>query len=163
MKISMIAIIGKNRELGKEGHLLFHIKDDMRRFRDLTRGHVIIMGRKTFESKEIGGKPLPNKTNIVVTRDNTYRAEGAIVVHSLEEAIEKAREIDKDEIFIIGGRQIYELGLPHADKLYLTRIDAADPNADAFFPDYSDFNKVVNRESGEENGIKFEYVDLERE
>lgn len=163
MKISMISIIGKNRELGKDGHLLFHIKDDMKRFRDITRGHAIIMGRKTFESKEIGGKPLPNKTNIVITRDESYMVEGTIVVNSLEEAIGKAKEIERQgEAFIIGGGQIYEQALPYSDKLYLTIVDKT-VEADTFFPDYSEFKKLVFSEKHMDDGLEYEFTDLERD
>lgn len=159
MKVSLIAAIGKNRELGKDNRLLWHIKEDLQRFRDITRGHTVIMGRKTWES--LPTRPLPNRFNIVITRDIKFKAEGAVVCGSIEQAIEKAGS--NDEIFIIGGGQIYkeamEKGL--ADKLYLTVIDAGS-DADTFFPDYSDFKKVVFEKSGESGGYKYKFLDLER-
>ena len=164
-KICAIAIIGKNRELGKDGHLLFHIKDDIKRFRAITRGHPVIMGRKTHESI---GRLLPDRTNIVVTRDDSYRSKDVVVVNSLEEALRWVRQAhhrqaegDNEEVFIIGGGQIYEQALPYVDKLYLTIVNET-VDADTFFPDYSEFRKIVCREKKEENGLKFEYLDLER-
>src|ERR1700733_12355263 len=124
-RICIVVAIGKNRELGKGEKLLWHIPDDLKRFKALTLGHPIIFGRKTFESV-LGynkGKPLPGRTNIVVTRDANYSYEGAVVAHSLEEAIEKASEIDSEEIHIGGGANLYEQVLPKTDKLFLTLID----------------------------------------
>ena len=161
MKISMIAAIGKNRELGRGNKLIWQIPSDLARFRKITAGHPIIMGRKTYESI---GRVLPNRTNIIITRDPNYKVEGAIVVNSIEEALKAGKAYyESTEVFIIGGAQIYALGMPHANKLYLTKINAEAPNADAFFPDYSEFKKVIRRESGKENGLRFEYIDLERE
>ena len=186
-KICAVVAIGRNRELGKEGKLLWHIPDDLKRFKQLTLGHPIIMGRKTFESivGYLGG-PLPGRTNIVVTRqpekliaDNPYmliRAnehirsennasmdEKVIVVDSLDSAIEKAKALDAKEIHIGGGAEIYRQALPYITKLYLTRIDAEAPDADAFFPPYeSEFTKITFDEEHEWNGIKYRWVDLER-
>jgi len=160
MRISMIAAIGRNRELGRGNKLIWHIPSDIKRFRELTNGHPIIMGRKTYQSIN---RLLPNRTNIIVSRDQNYKAEGALVANSIEEAIEKAKlEHGSEEVFIIGGAQIYSLGMQHANKLYLTIIEAEESSADAFFPDYAEFKKVVFRQKGEENGLKFEFVDLER-
>ncbi len=123
-------------------------------------GHPIIMGRKTHESI---GKPLPGRTNIVITRDKNYRSEGCVIVNSLEEALEKAREVEKEEIFIFGGAQIYKQALSLADRLYLTLIDDEKPG-DAYFPAYEHvFTKKLAEESGEYNGLKYKWVDLERE
>jgi len=163
-RICIVVAIGKGRELGKEGKLLWYIPDDLKRFKTLTRGHPIIFGRKTFESV-LGynkGKPLPERTNIVVTRDASYKCEGAVVVQSLEEAIAKAKELDPEEIHIGGGAQIYEQILPQTDKLFLTLIDD-DKEADTFFPSYADqFTKKTFDESHEWNGLKYRWVDLER-
>jgi len=156
----MIAALGKNRELGKGNKLIWKIPSDLARFREITRGHPVIMGRKTYESI---GRLLPNRTNIIITHDSNYKGEGAIVSNSIEEAIDKSKtEPGSNEIFIIGGAQIYSSAIQYADKLYLTKINAEDLAADAFFPDYSEFKKVVHREAREENGLKFEYLDLER-
>ncbi len=160
----MIAAIGNKRELGRDNQLLFSIPGDMERFRRITRGHPVIMGRKTAEHLvEFYTKgPLPKRQNIVITRDPNYSLEGFIIVASLEEAIEKASEFDQGEIFIIGGAQIYSLGMEFADKLYLTVVDREVADADAFFPDYSEFKKVVYRESVSENGYNYEFIDLVR-
>lgn len=159
MKISIIAAIASgNRALGKGNKLIYHIPQDLKRFKELTLGHVVIMGRKTFESI---GKPLPNRTNIVISRNPSYTAEGTIVVHSLDEALTKAKEVENEEIFIIGGGQIYEEAISKADKLYLTIVEG-NPNADTFFPDYSEFKKVVFEEEHESDGLKYKFLDLER-
>jgi dihydrofolate reductase len=127
--ISLIAAIGKNNELGKDNTLLWNMPADMKYFRDTTRGHSVIMGRKTFESI---GRPLPNRRNIIITRDKEYNTEGIEIVYSLDEAIEKVR--DEDESFIIGGAEIYKQAIEKADKLYITEIDEVFPEADTFFP-----------------------------
>ena len=162
--IAMIAAIGKNRELGKGNELLWHIPEDLKRFRSLTNGHPCIMGRKTFESiVAIIGKPLPNRTNIVITRDKGWSHEGVLSLDSLEEAIQLGkRKPGGDEVFIIGGGQIYDLGLSYSDKLYLTLIEDS-KDADSFFPEYEGiFKKKVYEEAGEWNGLKYTWVDLVR-
>lgn len=162
--ISMIAAIGKNRELGKGNELLWHIPEDLKRFRSLTNGHPCIMGRKTFESiVAIIGKPLSNRTNIVVTRDGNWKHEGVLSVNSIEDAIQLAkRKPGGEEVFIIGGGQIYDLGLSYSDKLYLTRIEDS-KEADSFFPDYTEvFKKKISEEAGDWNGLKYTWIDLER-
>jgi dihydrofolate reductase len=162
-RIIMVAAIGKNRELGKDNKLLWHIPDDLKRFRELTTGHPVIMGRKTFESI-IGytGKPLPNRANIVVTRDSSWKHEGVVAALSVEEAITKAKALDSEHISIIGGASIYEQALPHADVLALTIIEAS-ADADSFFPPYeSEFTKKISEEQREYKGIRYRWVDLER-
>jgi len=131
--ISLIAAIGKNNELGKGNTLLWHLPADMKFFREKTLGHPVIMGRKTFESL---GRPLPNRHNIVITRDKTYLRHGVNVVNSLEEAINSARTslTENEEVFIIGGAEIYKQAIPIADRLYITHIEAEDENADTFLP-----------------------------
>ncbi len=174
-RICAVVAIGKNRELGLGGKLLWHIPDDLKRFRELTRGHPIVMGRKTFESiVSYLGHPLPERQNIVVTRSarydlgnplpslEAYQFPNVFVVGSLEEGIEKAKGLDQEEIHIGGGAEIYKQALPYIDKLYLTRIDA-EGEADSFFPPYEDvFTKKVFEEKHEWNGIKYTWVDLER-
>lgn len=162
-KISIIAAIGKNRELGKGNKLIWNIPEDLRRFRKITKGNPIIMGRKTFESI---GRVLPNRYNIVITRDTEFKVGGAVVCSSIEQAIEKATASaegsgESRELFIIGGGQIYQQAISLVDKLYLTIIDA-DFDADTFFPDYSDFKKVIFEQSGESGGYKYKFLDLER-
>jgi dihydrofolate reductase len=157
-RISIIAAIGKNRELGKENKLLWRISADLGRVKTLTTGHPIIMGRKTYESI---GRPLPNRTNIVLSR-NPVPIDDCVVLSSLEEAVAHARTLDTEEIFIFGGGQIYMQALPLADRLYLTRIEAEDPASDTFFPDYSDFTTVLNTESHPEHEPPYTWLTLER-
>lgn len=156
--ISIIAALGKNREIGKEGKLLWNIPEDLKRFKQLTMGHAIIMGRKTFESI---GKPLPERTNIVLSRRNLDIPE-VLKASSIEETLAKAREIDREEIFIIGGAEIYAQTLPLADRLYLTLIEDQ-KEADAFFPVYEHlFTKKISEESRKWNGLKYAWVTLEK-
>lgn len=153
-----------NGGLGKDGKLLWHIPDDLKRFRELTKGHPIIFGRKTFESilQYTKGKPLPDRTNIVVTRDASWSFPGVLVASSVEDALEKAKAVDPDAVSIGGGGQIYEQALPYVDKLYLTLIDD-DKEADSFFPPYeAQFTKKTFEEKREWNGLKYTWVDLER-
>ena len=164
-RISIVVAISRNRRaIGKNDKLLWHIPEDMRRFKELTTGHPVIMGRKTFESI-VGylGKPLPGRDNIVITRNPEYQYEGATVVPSLEAAIEKARKLDTEEIHIGGGAEIYKLALPFVDRLYLTRIDG-EPDADTFFPEYeNEFARIIGKpEKRDHNGLEFEWVTLER-
>lgn len=130
MSISMIAAIGKNRELGKNNDLIWHFKEDMKFFRETTTGNTVVMGRKTFESLP---HALPNRRNIVITTNKDYIAEGAEVVTSVEEALEITKS---DNVFIIGGGRIYNEFLKYSDKLYLTEIDAECDDADTFFPEF---------------------------
>lgn len=138
MTICMIAAVGKNLELGKDNNLIWHFKDDMAFFKETTTGSSIIMGRKTFESLP---KALPRRKNIVITKKDDYKAEGATVVHSISEAL---NEVESDTVFIIGGGDIYRQFLPKAEKLYLTEIEAECPDADAYFPA---FNKAEYKKS----------------
>ncbi|HPE83243.1 MAG: dihydrofolate reductase [Aequorivita sp.] len=130
--ITMIAAAGENNELGKDNDLLWHLPDDFKRFKQLTTGHYIIMGRKTFETFP---KPLPNRTHIVITRNKGYTKEGAVVVHNMKEALELAK--DDGQPFIIGGGEIYKMGLPLANKIELTRVHGKFEDADTYFPEFS--------------------------
>jgi dihydrofolate reductase len=129
-RLSLIAAMARNRVIGLHNRLPWRLPADMKRFRELTTGHAIIMGRKTFDSL---ARPLPNRTNIVVTRDRAFRPDGATVAHSVEEAV--ARAGTDREIFVIGGEQIYRQTLPVADRLYLTLVDS-EFEGDAWFPEY---------------------------
>jgi len=127
--ISIISAIGKNNEIGKKNGLLWSLPLDMKHFREMTSGHPIIMGQKTFESI---GRPLPNRRNIVITLDKNYSPDGVEIVHSPEEL---DALLDKNtENFIIGGGMIYKLFIEKADKLYITHVDAEFPDADTYFP-----------------------------
>ena len=162
-RISIIAAIGaSDRGLGKGNDLLYKIPDDLARFRDLTRGHPVIMGRKTWESLPEKVRPLPERLNIVITRQAGYEAKGATVAPSVEDALATARAVASNEIFIIGGGEIYKLGLPHANRLYLTLVEE-EKEADVFFPEYEkEFTKILSGESREWNGIRYRWVNLER-
>lgn len=172
-RISMIAAIGENRELGKDNKLLFDIPEDMKFFREKTRGKPVIMGRKTAEHLvEFYTKgPLPGRLNIVVTRNPSYKLEGFMIVPTIEDAIEiakstfaKASEDEEekyDEIFIIGGGEIYTLGLPLVERLYLTIVDGT-YDADAFFPEYSEFTKVIEERKSSGNGYTYTFKTLEK-
>jgi dihydrofolate reductase len=158
-RISIIAAIGRNRELGAKNQLLWHIPGELKRFKEITTPHPMIMGRKTYESI---GKPLPNRLNIIITRDSNFHVEGAVVVNSLEKALYVAKEKETDEIFIIGGGQIFEQALPITDRLYLTLVDADFPDADVFFPAYADFTTVISEESKESEQFQYKFLTLEK-
>lgn len=158
-RVIAIAAIGKNRGLGKDNNLIYKIPDDMKHFREATLGHPIITGRKNFESM---GRALPGRPTIVVTRGAGYTHEGVIVVHTIEDALAKASELDQEKIFIIGGGEIYTVALPYTDTLDLTLIDDDKP-ADVFFPDYSEFTKVISEEKKEHEGTSYSFVLLEKQ
>ncbi len=157
--VSIIVAIAENGVIGDKNALLWNIKEDMRRFRTTTTGHPVVMGRKTFESI---GRPLPKRTNVVITRgDTTF--EGCKVAHSLEEAI--AMFPAEEEVFIIGGAQIYTQAMALADKLYLTIVHR-NYEGDTSFPEinYSEWREVARErfERGEEYDGAFTFIDLER-
>lgn len=157
--ISMIACIGKNRELGKNNKLLWNIPEDMQRFRDLTVGHVVIMGQSTFESI---GRALPGRTNIVLTRDERFDPKGCQVCYSVDQALKEASEVEKEEIFVIGGGQIYKQFAPLCENLYLTIVDRAE-DADTFFPQYDEFKIYKEGEDRKSvEGIKYKFLELTR-
>lgn len=148
VRISIIAAIGKNRELGRNGKLLWSLPDDMRRFKELTSGHPVIMGRKTWESLPERFRPLPGRSNIVVTRQTGYEAPSATVADSFDSArAAAARASGAEEIFVIGGGELYTAALPYANRLYLTLVDDA-TEADTFFPLYEQDFKTVRNEVG---------------
>lgn len=154
--IILIAAVGENNELGKDNQLLWHLPDDFKRFKKLTSHHFIIMGRKTFESLP---SPLPNRVHIVLTKNKKYADEDAVVVHNMQEALEKAKS--KKDIFIIGGGDIFKKGLKIADKIELTRVHATFEDADTFFPEFSkdDWTLVssVKHEKDEKHRYVFTY------
>ncbi|SDL71368.1 dihydrofolate reductase [Salinimicrobium catena] len=159
-ELTMIAAAAENNALGKDNDLVWHLPDDFKRFKKLTTGHHIIMGRKTFETFP---KPLPNRTHIVITRKKNYQKEGAIVVHSLKEALDLAK--DDPQPFIIGGGEIYELALPEADKIELTRVHGTF-EADAFFPEFDENNWELVESSfhptDENHNYSFTYLTYRR-
>ena len=158
--VSIIVAIAENGTIGDKNSLLWHIKEDMRFFRTTTSGHAVIMGRKTFES--LGSKPLPKRTNIVITRQDVA-FEGALTAHSLEEAIRLAE--GDEEIFIIGGAQIYAEALKVAHRMYITRVERS-YDGDTSFPeiDYTQWTltAVERHERGEEFDSPFEFRTYDR-
>lgn len=150
MVISIIVAASQNGVIGRDNQLLWRLPDDLKRFKQLTLGHPIIMGRKTFESI---GKPLPGRTSIIVTRSADYMVEGTLVVHSLEDAIAAAGTLHSKEAFIIGGGEIYRQTLANnnVDQVYLTRI-YADYEGDAFF-------ELLNEAKWEQTSTEFHPAD----
>jgi dihydrofolate reductase len=159
MKISIIVSMDGKRGIGKENALMWHIPGELPRFKQITMGHPIIMGRKTFESI---GRPLLGRTNIVITQNPDFKAQDCKIVGSVDEAIEIAKkETGSEEIFIIGGGQIYQQAISKADRLYLTLVNG-DFGADTFFPDYSSFTKVIEEEDREEGDYNYKFLTLEK-
>ena len=150
MKVSLIVAVAENGVIGKNNDLIWNLPKDMRFFKETTIGHHVIMGRKNFESIPERFRPLPNRTNVVITRQSNYQAEGCVVVNSLEAALEVAQENGDKEPFIIGGGQIYKLALKGnlVDKIYLTKVHQAF-DGDTFFPKLSVEWQEISREDHE--------------
>lgn len=159
--ISLIAAMADDRAIGIDNSLPWKLPADMKWFRRHTLGKPIVMGRKTFES--FGARPLPERTNIVITRDQDYRAEGVVVVHTIDEAIAAAGEVA--EVMIIGGESFYQQMLPRADRFYLTQVHGRF-EADAFFPDFDmdEWREVAREEhtADEKNEFDCSFIVLER-
>jgi dihydrofolate reductase len=160
--LKILVAFDENRVIGKNNALIWHIPADLKRFKALTTGHVIIMGRKTFESI---GRPLPNRTTVVISRQQDLKIEGVILAHSVEEAILKAKSISRDDIFIVGGAEIYQLSLPLADQILVTQLHDIF-EGDAFFPEISPaIWEVAEQERGvtdEQNAYQFSYITYAR-
>jgi dihydrofolate reductase len=161
--VIVVAMSRNRRALGNKNGLLWHIPQDLKRFKEKTLGYPVIMGRKTFESiVTILGKPLPGRQNIVVTRNPDFMYEGVIVASSLEDALAQARALHPTEIHIGGGAELYTQALPFVDKLFVTFVDD-EPEADTFFPEFEhDFEIAETHEKQEHNGLKYQWVDYER-
>ena len=159
-EITLIAAAGENNALGKDKDLVWHLPDDFKRFKKLTSGHHIIMGRKTFETFP---NLLPNRTHIIITRKKDYQPQGTIVVHSMEEALEAAK--DDPQPYVIGGGEIYQLSWPYADKIELTRVHG-EFDADTFFPGIDEREwKLISSEEhpkDERHNYAFTYLTYER-
>jgi len=160
--LSIIVAIAENNAIGKNNDLIWYISDDLKRFKRLTSGHTVLMGRKTFDSLPNGA--LPNRTNVVITRDTSLKPDNCIVLHSVEEALEKYSDV-KEEVFILGGGSIYKKMLPYAQKLYLTKVHESF-DADVFFPEINMDNwKIIAEEhhgKDAKNEYDFSFVDLVR-
>ena len=160
MTLSLIAAVGKNNELGNGNKLLWDLPAEMKYFRATTSGHPVIMGRKTHDSI---GRILPNRRNIIITRDPSYAKEGVEVAHSIEEAV-TLLEDEEGEAFIIGGAEIYKQSMPFADKLYITHVDGTF-EADAFFPAIDSSWQKVSEEKHEqdtENEYSFTFTEYKK-
>ena len=159
--ITIVVAMGKNREIGADNQLLWHLPKDLKQFKELTSGHPIIMGRKTYESI---GKPLPNRTNIVISRKNDWFEEGILIVGSIKEALKFAKKIDEN-VFIIGGGTIYEQTIDLADQLEVTLVDA-ELKADTFFPKIDEKKWLKTNETthqkDEKNQFDFSFQTFER-
>lgn len=158
--LSIIVAVAENNVIGKDNSLIWHLPRDMKHFKETTTGHCVIMGRKTFESN---GRPLPNRTNIIITRDKNYKTDGCIIVNSLEDAIKQAQK--DPEAFIIGGGLIYEMAMPLVDRIYLTKIHQ-EFDGDTFFPkiNMEEWIEVDRRDfkPDEKNKYPFSILTLDR-
>ena len=162
MIITIIVAYAEKGVIGRDNKLLWHLPDDLRKFKSLTMGHYIIMGRKTWESI---GRPLPGRTNVVISRNRDLNPAGVLTFHSLDEALKYAAENGQDEVFIIGGEQIYRQAFPLADRLFVTRVQGSF-EGDAFFPEIDpDIWDILRREShpkDEKHAYAFEMLELSR-
>lgn len=161
MTITLIAAIAENNALGKDNKMLWHLPDDFRRFKQLTSGHYIIMGRKTFESLP---DMLPNRTHVIITRQKDYKAEGCIIVNSLDEAVAACPQ--DEDVFVIGGGEIYKQAIDMADKLEITRVYGISPDADAFFPEIDETKwklvEAVNHPKDDKHKFEFTFETYEK-
>lgn len=157
MIISAIVGIGKNNVIGKNNDMPWYLPADLKYFKQTTLGHHIIMGRKNYEAI---GRPLPKRTNIIITRSTDYVAEGCIVVNSLPAALDIAKANGDTEAFIIGGGQIYWLSIPMLDRLYITEIDVAVPDGDVFFPevDFDNWELISKNKHTKDEKNKYDYT-----
>lgn len=153
--MNLIVAVDRNWAIGKDNKLLVSIPDDMKFFRETTTGKVVVMGRKTLESFP-NSKPLPNRVNIVLTRDAKYEAKGAVVVHSKEELNEELKKYNSDDIYVIGGESIYRLMLDECDRAFVTYVDYA-YDADTYFPNLDEMNDWKLAEESDEQT----YYDIE--
>ena len=164
MTVSLIVAVSENGVIGKDNDLIWHLPKDIKFFKDTTMGHHVIMGRKNFESIPHKYSPLPNRTNVIITRQADYAAEGCVVVNSVEAAIEIAKQNGDIEPFIIGGGQIYKLALEAnlVDKIYLTKVHHTF-DGDTFFPelnsDWEEENKVENK-ADEKHSYDYDFITL---
>lgn len=154
MKISLIVAMSKNRVIGRDNKMPWHLSADLKRFRAITMNSPILMGRKTFESI---GKPLDGRTNLILSKNEHYQPQGCLVFNSLESALAVAKN-HGDELFIIGGATLYEIALPLAQRLYLTDIQA-EFDGDTFFPefDFNDWNEIACEQITNDEKVDFSY------
>jgi dihydrofolate reductase len=165
MKVSQIAALAQNRVIGKNNDLPWNLPDDMKFFMQTTKGHHCIMGRKNYESIPDKFRPLPNRTNIVVSRQKNFKAPGCIVVNDIEKGLDIARNNNETETFIIGGAEIYKLSFHLADRLYLTEIQAV-IEGDTYFPEFNlqDWKEIsrFHHPADERHAYAFDFVVYDR-
>jgi dihydrofolate reductase len=164
MRVSLIAALSTNNVIGRDNDLPWgRLSTDLKRLKALTMGHHMIMGRKTYDSV---GRPLPGRTNVVVTRRTDFAPDGVVVVHSLEDAIQVAEKAGDDEAFIAGGAEIFEQSMHRADRMYLTRVHA-ELEGDTFFPEFDDVSEwhlvdAEHFEADDKNALPFSFLTYER-
>ena len=158
MKISIVVAASENLVIGYKNALPWHISEDLKHFKQITINHSVVMGRKTFESI---GKPLKERRNIVISRDGTLKIEGAEVVNSLDEAIHRTK--NENEIFIIGGEQIYKIAMPIATHMHVTKV-YNNIKGDAFFPafDENEWKILTQKDSETSEGLKFSFIEYQK-
>ena len=166
MVVSLIVAVSENKVIGKDNDLVWHLPNDMKLFRDTTKGHFVIMGRKNYESIPHKYRPLPSRTNVIVTRQDDYKAKGCLVVNSVEKAIEIAQKAGDKEPFVIGGGQIYKHAIENnlVDRIYLTRVHT-EIEGDTFFDDLDDSWKLVHTDfhpSDDKHSFAFTFQTFER-
>ena len=166
MVVSLIVAVSENKVIGKDNDLVWHLPTDMKFFKETTKGHFVIMGRRNYESIPHKYRPLPNRTNVIVTRQDDYKAEGCLVVNSVEEAIELAQKAGDIEPFIIGGGQIYKYAIDNnlVDRVYLTKVHT-EIDGDTYFDDLDDSWKLVHTDlhsSDEKHPFAFTFQTFER-
>lgn len=165
MKITLVAAVAENGVIGRDNDLPWRLPDDMKFFMETTKGHYVILGRKNYESLPPKYQPLPDRVNIVVTRQRDYKAPGSFVVHDIDSAFSMARDNGEQEVMVIGGSAIYELALPVADRLYITEVKAR-VEGDVKFPKFSrdEWQEVsrVHHPSDARHAYSFDFVLYER-
>ncbi len=166
MKVSLIVAVSENGVIGKDNDLIWRLPKDMKFFKDTTMGHHVIMGRKNFESIPHEYSPLPNRTNVIITRQADYKAEGCVVVNSIEAALEIAKQNGDTEPFIIGGGQIYKLALEQdlVDNIYLTKVHHTF-DGDTFFPELNTGWKEMDRidhKADEKHSYDYDFITLKK-
>ena len=163
MKVSILAALSTNNVIGRDNQVPWRLSTDLKRLKALSMGHHVVMGRKTYDSV---GRPLPGRTNVVITRQADYAPEGVVVVHALEDALHVARDANETEVFILGGAEIYRQAMHRCDRMYLTRVHA-DVEGDTWFPDFDDVTewKLTDAEhfdADEKNEYPFSFLTYDR-
>lgn len=166
MIVSLIVAVSENNVIGKDNDLVWNLPDDMKFFKKTTNGHFVIMGRKNYESIPEKFRPLPNRTNVIITRQTNFQAKDCLVVNDINQALDLAKNAQEQEAFIIGGGQIYQLALQNdlVDRIYLTRIHD-EFEGDTFFPELSEQWKEVHRQwhpADEKHNSSFSFITLEK-